>query len=79
MKTFREYLAEGKVEKEVNESIKYTKTSAEKQWDELQLDKLIIRIPEDNEFDITIHLGKEEIDVTFDDLEDLCKKILKLI
>ena len=80
MKTFREYLVEAKIEKEVlNESIKYTKASAEKQWDELQLDKLIIRIPEDNEFDITIHLGKEEIDVNFDDMKDLCKKILKLI
>jgi len=79
MKTFREYLAEAKIEKEVNESIKYTKASAEKQWDEIQLGKLIIKIPDDSEFDISVIVDKSETDISFDDMSDLCKKILKLI
>lgn len=80
MKTFREYLAEAKVEKEViNESIKYIKASAEKQWDELKIGELTVKIPDDDEFDITISIGKSEMYISFDDMSELCKRISKLM
>ena len=63
----------------LSESIKHIKSNTNNRYEEFQLGKLIIKIPDDLDIDCVINIGKEQQSISSDDLLDLCDKIKKFI